>query len=73
MLFRFRATPRILKQMGFGIFFMILGIGLSRYDPNMIFFIFGASFCLCGLVLFFMGVINGILETIRHFIKKDTT
>ena len=72
LIFKYKSIPRGLRYIGFGFFFMVLGVALSKYDPNVIFFIFAAVFALLGLVLFFMGVINGMVETI-HFIRNKVT
>lgn len=72
LIFKYKSVPRAARYIGFGFFFMILGVALSRYDPNVIFFIFAAVFALLGLVLFFMGVINGLVETIQ-FIRHKVT
>lgn len=69
--FRYRTIPRMGKQMGFGVFFMVLSVFLSRHDPNIIWFIFAAMFALCGLVLFMMGVINGFVDLFRYFWDRN--
>lgn len=72
--FRINSMPRMTKQVIAGFFFMILGVILSRADPSIYFFIFGACFSLLGLVLFFMGLINGLMDLIKYLRhKKDVT
>lgn len=68
--FKIDSVPRPLKQVVFGLGFMVVSIILSRTSDNVIFFIFSTSFALLGLVLFMMGMINALLELGRHLIRK---
>ena len=70
--FKLDSVPRPLKQVVFGLGFMVLSIILSKTSGNVIYFIFSASFALLGLVLFMMGMINACLEIARHFMRKKT-
>lgn len=62
--------PRMVRYIVSGLAFMVLGIILSKYDPNVIYFIFSAMLSLLGLVLFMMGLINGALDLARHIKYK---
>lgn len=69
--FRINSLPRTARNIILGMGFMILGVALSRYNPNVIYFIFAACFSLLGLVLFMMGVIGGFVDIINHFRHKN--
>lgn len=68
--FKLNSLPRIARLVISGFIFMILGVFLSRYNPNIIYFIFAGCFSLLGLVLFMMGVINGFIDIYRTIKNK---
>lgn len=70
IIFLWNGTSRPAKQIGFAVVFMALALVISRYSPNVIYFIFSACFALCGLVLFFMGLINGIIDLFNYFLHR---
>lgn len=49
---------------------MVSGVLISRASENIIYFIWASTFALLGLILFFMGIINGMMELWRHLRRK---
>lgn len=58
---RYQSIPMIKKQFIFGLLCLIVGSGIGHADKNIIYLIFAACIILCGFVLLFMGIINGIV------------
>lgn len=68
--FKWYSYPRSAKYTGIGFVLMVVGVIISRSNENIIYFIWASTFALLGLVLFFMGIINGLVDLWRHFRKK---
>lgn len=68
--FRWKSYPRSAKYSGIGFVLMLVSVIVSSKEQNIVLFIWASTFALLGLVLFFMGIINGFMDLWKHLRRK---
>ena len=69
--FFYDSKPKSVRYGGIGFAFMVLTVILANISQTAIVMIFAGTIGLCGLVLFFMGAIYGVIDLCNMFRRKD--
>lgn len=73
MKFFYDSKPKSVRYTGMGFGLMIMTTVLVYLSNIVIVMIFAATLGLCGLVLFVMGLIYGMMDLYKSLIRKDAT
>lgn len=71
--FWYDSKPKSVRYVGTGFGLMIFTTILVYLSNVVIVMIFAATMGLCGLVLFVMGLLYGVIDLYKSFIRKDAT
>lgn len=71
--FFYDSKPKSVRYAGMGFGLMIMTTILAYLSNMVIVMIFAATMGLCGLVLFVMGLMYGVMDLYKTFIRKDAT
>lgn len=69
--FWYDSKPKSVRYVGIGFGLMILTVIMVHFFNVMIVAIFAATMGLCGLVLFVMGLMYGVIDLYNSFGHKD--
>lgn len=72
MRFWYDSKPKSARYVGIGFGLMFLTVGLVHFFNIMIVAIFAGTIGLCGLVLFVMGLMYGLIDLYNSFVHKKT-